>query len=175
MPFPTFRGILREKLPQKEFGLLPSSFDVIGKIIVIEIPDKLMKRKREIGKALLEANKNAETVCIEKTARRGRFRLQGFEIIAGRKSLETIHRESGCVFKLDIAKAFFSPRTATERMRIAEMVKPKEVVAVPFAGIGPYAIIIAKHAKPEFVYGIELNRNATRYFRENIILNKVQA
>lgn len=174
MPFRTFRDLLEEKLSKKEFAFLPSSFDVIGRIIVIQLPKGLMKKKRVVGRALLEANRHAETVCVEKTARRGRFRLQEFEVIAGKKSLEALHRESGCVFRLNISRVFFSPRTTTERIRIAGQVKAGEVVAVPFAGIGPYAIVIARHASPKIVYGIELNSTATKYFRENIVLNKMQ-
>ena len=43
-----------------------------------------------------------------------------------------------------------------------------------FAGVGPYAIVIAKLAKPKEVVGVEINPVAVRYFEENIRLNKVE-
>jgi tRNA (guanine37-N1)-methyltransferase len=43
---------------------------------------------------------------------------------------------------------------------------------VMFSGIGPYAIQIAKRAKPLIVYAVEINPQACRYAEENIRLNK---
>ena len=43
---------------------------------------------------------------------------------------------------------------------------------VMFAGVGPYAIEIAKKCRKCRVVAIELNASACRYMRENIALNK---
>ena len=52
------------------------------------------------------------------------------------------------------------------------MVNDKENVLVMFAGVGPFAIEIAKHKKAK-VAAIELNKDAYRYMIKNIEINKV--
>ena len=59
----------------------------------------------------------------------------------------------------------------TERARIAALVKQGENVLVPFAGVGPFAIVIAKRVPSAEVIGIELNPDAAEYFRRNILRN----
>jgi tRNA (guanine37-N1)-methyltransferase len=58
-------------------------------------------------------------------------------------------------------------------MRIASLVKPGEVVANLFAGVGCYSIVIAKHSQAALIYSIDINPAAFNYARENIRLNKV--
>jgi tRNA (guanine37-N1)-methyltransferase len=90
------------------------------------------------------------------------------------KETETIVKEHGCRFVVDPTKVYYSVKLSGERERIAKLVKPGERVLVMFAGVGPYAIVIAKHAKPLEVVGVEINPKAVEYFRENVRLNKVE-
>ncbi|MGH2639847.1 MAG: methyltransferase, partial [Rhabdochlamydiaceae bacterium] len=57
--------------------------------------------------------------------------------------------------------------------RITPLVKDREDVMVMFAGVGPFAIEIAKAHPKTDVVAIELNKNAYKYMLENIKLNKV--
>jgi tRNA (guanine37-N1)-methyltransferase len=75
---------------------------------------------------------------------------------------------------LDLAKVYFSPRLSHERGRIAAHVRSGEKVLVMFAGVGPFALVIAKKQKDAKVVGIELNPEAVRYFSENIMLNGME-
>ena len=86
---------------------------------------------------------------------------------------EVFHRESGCWFKLDPRKVYFSQREGTERLRMCQDIKSGEKIMVFFAGIGAFPIIIAKKIKNTKVTGIEINPAAIRYFKENAKLNKV--
>ena len=95
------------------------------------------------------------------------------EVVAGENRTETVHREHGCSYKLDVSAAYFSPRLGTERMRVASQVSPGERVLVLFAGVGPYAILIAKKRKPSEVVAVELNPKACEYMRWNVSKNKV--
>ncbi|MEM7816081.1 MAG: class I SAM-dependent methyltransferase family protein, partial [Candidatus Aenigmatarchaeota archaeon] len=161
------------KIPKNRLSFLRTGFDIIGDVAVIEIPDELERQKMAIAKAVLMANRNVRTVCRKLGEREGRYRLREMEILLG-KSTETVHREYGCAFKLDVRKVYFSPREGTERQRVAEQVKPKETVMVMFEGVGPYAIQIAKkQPKVKKVIAIEINPKAVEYMRENITLNKV--
>jgi len=170
----SMREELAGKLSKKEMSFLRAGFDIIGNVAILEIPEELEAKKLVIAKVLLKIQKNVRTVCRKTSEREGTFRLRGLEVLAG-NGTETEHRESGCVFRLDVSKVYFSPREGTERQRIASQVRPKETVMVMFAGVGPYAIAIAKkQPKVGKIYSIEINPDAVRYMRENIRINKVQ-
>jgi tRNA (guanine37-N1)-methyltransferase len=153
----------------------PSSFDIIGHIAIIEVPERLKRKKKIIAKVIMELNKHIKTVLEKASERKGVYRIRKYRFLAGEKNFETIHKEYGCVFKLDPTKVYFSPRELTERQRIASQVKENEVVMVMFAGVGPYAIQIAKkQPKVKEVIAIEINPVAVKYAKENVLLNKVQ-
>ena len=164
---------LAGKIPKGKMAFLRTGFDIIGDVAVIEIPPELESKKSIIAKALQRSQPHVRAVARKLSGREGEFRLRELELLVG-KTTETVHRECGCDYKMDVAKVYFSPREATERQRIAEQVEPKETVMVFFAGVGPYAIMIAKKRKPAKVLAIEVNPDAVRYMKENVRMNKVQ-
>ena len=58
-------------------------------------------------------------------------------------------------------------------MRIAGKISEGELVAVFFAGIGPFAIVLSRKSKAREIVGIEKNPVAVKYFKRNIGLNKL--
>jgi tRNA (guanine37-N1)-methyltransferase len=153
------------------------SFDIIGSkekaIAIIEIRDDV--DEKQAAEEIMKKHKNIATVLKKTSERKGVMRKREYEFILGDKNTEVIHRESGCRFKLDITKTYFSNREVTERQRIADMVKPGENVLVMFGGIGPFAIVIAKRQKEvEKVVSIEINPKAHEYAKENVKLNKLE-
>ncbi|MBI5060713.1 MAG: class I SAM-dependent methyltransferase family protein [Candidatus Aenigmarchaeota archaeon] len=169
--------LLAKKLTKNELKLVPRSFDIIGSkekaIAVIEIDPKLRKKERIIARALAALHKNVRTVLKKSSPRRGKYRIMRTKLIYGSKNTLVVHKESGCLLKLDPRKVYFSPREGTERMRIAEKVKPGETVMIFFAGAGPFAVVIGKKARPKKIIGIEINPAGIKYFRENVKLNKL--
>jgi len=161
-------------LSKEELSILITSFDVVGSIAVIEIPKPLMKKAKLIANALLSVNKHIKTVAMIKGAHKGTYRIQPLKVIAGKKSFETLYKESNCSFKVKLNKVFFSPRLSFERLRIAKLIKKDEVIGAFFAGIGPYPIIFAKHSPMKKAIAIELNPIAFKLLKENIELNKMQ-
>ncbi|HJX04804.1 MAG TPA: class I SAM-dependent methyltransferase family protein, partial [Thermoplasmata archaeon] len=160
-------------LPDNLRPLLPSSYDTIGSIAVVKMADEMETYAPQIGKAIMGTQKAIRTVCVDSGVVE-QFRTRNIKIVAGEKTTETVHKEYGLVFKMDLRKVFFSPRLATERETVAKQVKPGEVVIDMFAGIGPFSIMIAKSRSPKMVYAIDLNPEAIAYMKENIVLNKVQ-
>ncbi|MFA4719162.1 tRNA (guanine(37)-N1)-methyltransferase Trm5b [Pyrococcus kukulkanii] len=158
------------KIPESLRKFLPSSFDIIGDIAIIEIPEELQGYEREIGEAIIKVHKNVKAVFMKGGKVEGEYRVRELIPIAGEKRTETIHRENGIRLKLDVAKVYFSPRLATERMRIFNRTKAGEVVFDMFAGVGPYSILLAKKAK--IVFACDINPWAIRYMEQNIKLNK---
>lgn len=151
-----------------------SSFDIIGKIIVVEIPGHLKKKEKQVVKYLLSKHKNCESIYKKISERSGKYRTYKLKIIHGKDNPITIHKESGVQIKLDVEKCYFSPRLSTERFRIAKLIKSNESVLVMFSGVAPYPLIIAKHSKAKEIAGIELNPVAHKFAKENVELNKFQ-
>jgi tRNA (guanine37-N1)-methyltransferase len=151
---------------------LPSSYDVLGSIALVKLADEVKEYAHEIGEAIIATQKAIKTVCVDAGVV-DQFRTRAVSVVAGEKTTQTIHKEYGLVFKMDVAKVFFSPRLATERETVAKQVAAGEVVVDMFAGIGPFSIMIAKTRAPRIVYAIDANPEAIKHMAENIELNKV--
>ena len=166
------KRLLENIFTEEELKIAPSSFDIIGDIAIIKIPDELKKKEKEIGKQLLKF-KNIKTVLKKEGKVEDKFRIRKYKFLAGEDKRETLHKEYGCKYKLNVETVYFSPRLGRERERIAKEVKEGEKILVMFAGIGPYAIQIAKNRNAE-IFAVEINPKAVEYFRENAKLNKVE-
>jgi len=148
----------------------PSSYDTIGSIALFtKIPEL---KEKTIAQNLIKQIKKIKTVVKKTKQYSGKLRLQKVKILAGEKTKETIHKENNIILKLNIEKCYFSPRSSTERLRIAKLLKPKESILVMFSGIAPFPLTIEKHSNPKEIYAIELNRECHKYAKENLILNK---
>lgn len=169
-----FTDYLHEFLPKEEIQHVRTSFDVIGDIAVIEISEELEKQEQKIAESLMLAHKNIKTVFKKGSEVKSEERLRELKFLAGENKTETLHKEHGCRFKLDVTKVYFSPRLSYERQRILEQVKDGEVIADLFAGVGPFSILLAKYRDVK-VYAIDVNPAAVEYLRENIKLNKVES
>ena len=159
-------------LPKELEAELPTSYDVIGDIILLKLPKNLLKYKKEIGESLLQANKNINVVCLVEPVT-GELRTRNVEILAGEERTTTAHTEYGVKFDIDIRKTYFSPRLATERKHVSTLVKPNEIVVDMFSGIAPFSIMIAKYANPKIIFAVDKNKDAVAYARENIRKNKL--
>jgi len=168
------KKILKGKVPDEELEKLPRAFEVIGDVAVVEIPDGMQHRKKEIAEGLKILHPRLKTICVKTGDRGGDFRLPSLEVIWG-NGTETEHREFGCRFRVDIREAYFSPRESTERQKIAAMVKPGEKILVMFSGVSPSPIIIAKkQPKVEKIVAVDINPKATEYAIGNVRINRVQ-
>ncbi len=168
----TLREGLKNKLTAKELNQAPRSYDLIGDIAVLEIGPLLQKKEKLIAKTLLSLHTGIKVVCKKAGEHTGVYRTRKLTILAGDNRKETVHKENNVRLKLDIEQCYFSPRLATERLRIAKQVKKNEHVLVMFSGVGPYALVIAKNSCPKLVVGIEKNPAAHAYALQNKLLNK---
>jgi len=170
----SLRAALKVTLADNIIDLIPSSFDVVGDIAILEFSEDFpIQHKKTVSEKLLQTFPNL-LVCVEKSAKvSGEYRVRGITHLAGEKRSGTIHTEYGCRYHIDVARDYFSPRLSTERMRVAEKVADGERVLVLFAGVGPYAILVARKQNPSEVVAVELNPHALDVMLENITLNKV--
>jgi tRNA (guanine37-N1)-methyltransferase len=160
------------EIPDELMDLLPKSFDVVGQVAIVKLHDDIKEYSKNIGEALLKANKSIHTVALDKGVE-GEERVRNLTIIAGLQSTETVHKEYGIELVTDPSKVYFSPRLATEHFRISQKVEDDETIIDMFCGIGPFPILIAKNRRPKKIYAIDINENAIDYLKMNIERNKV--
>lgn len=151
-----------------------TGYDGIGNIAILKFADNVPAGDRKkVAEKLIKDNNSILTV-LEKIAKvSGRLRTIKTKHLAGRKTKEALYTESGCKFKLDVEKCYFSPRLSGERLEIAEKINKKDKVLVLFAGVGPFSIVIAKKTGAKVV-SVELSKLASRYALENVKLNKLE-
>jgi len=200
-PTPTNRGELNEALQQYDISVqgfyrhikvrrtafeiagdrlpphLPASFprgiDYVGDIAIVEVSPELKEDKKIIGQAILEADGHVRTVLAKSGVIVGVRRLREYEVIAGSANTETVHKENGCRYLLDVRKVYFSPRLSYEHSRVASQVEENETVIDMFAGVGPFSVLIAKAHRYVKVYAVDVNPDAVRYLQRNIAANGV--
>lgn len=165
---------LNGTLPPHLLAQLPRSYDIVGDIAIIEdLSPDLYPHKGLVGNAIMAVHPRLKTVLFKKGKVRGDFRLPELEVLAGQPKFDTLHTEYGVRLKVDLSKAYFSPRLATEHHRVASQVVDGEVVVDMFAGVGPFSIQIAKKAYVK-VYAIDINPYAISLLEENIKINRLR-
>ncbi len=163
--------LIRERLNLKgDEARALRHWELIGEVLVVRLPEGT-ESKGEIGGGLLKLIPRAKAV-INRRGISGVYRRPRVEVIAGYKT-ETVHRENGCLFKLDPTKVMFSTGNQGERRRMAAISQEGEVVLDMFAGIGQFTVPLAKHSRPRRVYSVEKNPVAHAYLRENVWLNEL--
>jgi tRNA (guanine37-N1)-methyltransferase len=157
----------RPLTPAEILGYEPS-LERLGDIVIIDEDDD--ERAREIADAVMASDVPCETVLNRASPIEGELRVRRWDVLAGTDT-ETVHREYGHEFLLDVAEVYFSPRLATERHRVIEQVAPSETVIDMFAGVGPYAVPMATRGAD--VIACDLNERAVAYLRENAARNGI--
>jgi tRNA (guanine37-N1)-methyltransferase len=151
--------------PESILGYSPS-FEIIGDIAIVEPEDA-----KKVASALLSSCKSLRSVITPISDVEGEFRTRRFKNIAGEARTITVHKEHALRYRVDLEAVYFSPRLGTERLRIARQVKSNDFVLDMFAGVGPFALLLAKRGAK--VVAIDKNPVSVRYLRENAALNKV--
>jgi len=170
-----FEFLEQRKNIEDVVGLKPS-YEIVGDIAVLTDVDSINERNEQlVAHALMSLHKNIKVVAKRISPVEGVFRKRKVEIIAGDNRTETMHKENGCRYKLDLERVYFNPRLASERNRVASQVQSsKEEIVDMFAGVGSFSIQIVKRALQSHVAAIDINPDAVRYLRENIKLNGVR-
>jgi tRNA wybutosine-synthesizing protein 2 len=166
---------LEEDLSMKELELLPSGFQTVGKLIIIKLKPKLLKKKELIAKTYLELLPYIRSVYINRGKIEGQLRKpEHIEYLAGEKNPVVRHKEHGVIYEFDITKIMFSQGNLNERKHLANLVEKGEIITDMFAGIGYFSLPIAVLSEPDKIYSIELNPDAYKFLIGNIKLNNVE-
>lgn len=168
------RSVCKEKLQSWEADNLVKSYDIVGNIAIIRVQKHSERQEKNTAHAIMQTHRHVETVLRQVGAVSDAFRLRQLEWVAGERKTETLYKEFGCFFKVDLKQCYFSPRLSFERMRVANAVQPNESIANMFAGVGTFSVLMAKYGRAETVYSIDVNPSAVKFMKENARLNKVQ-
>jgi len=146
-------------LPPAAAALLPRSFDVIGEIVLIRVPDTLESEKGRIGEALLAFVPGVRIVGADRGVH-GTDRRRKIERIAGAGGWRTLHRENGVDIEVDVEAAYFSPRLAREHARVAGMTQTGERVYDLCCGVGPFSLTLARDRRAAEIVAVDSNTSA---------------
>jgi len=164
---------LEHKLSKKELLLLPSSYQKIGDIVILNLKEELWKYDSLVGKIVVENIPNTKSVFRRTGFVETELRIPQIKFVSGVNSTVTIHKEHGIIYKLDVKNIMFSKGNLNERKRIVKQIKKGETIVDMFAGIGYFCLGIAKFSEAKKIYAIEINPGPHEYLLENIKLNKV--
>ncbi|AHF98869.1 tRNA (guanine-N1)-methyltransferase [Halostagnicola larsenii XH-48] len=173
---PADLDVVSRAVPERETQTRPAdllgfepSYERLGTAALLDEDDD--GRAREIARAIVESELPLETVLNKASKVKGETRTRDWEVLKG-EGTETVHREYGATFELDLAEVYFSPRLATERHRVAEQVSSGEQAFDMFAGVGPFVVPFAKRGAT--CVGVDINETAIEYLRENARKNGVE-
>lgn len=171
----TLTHALERLLPPEMHPSIPHSLDMVGDVVIIEIPDEIKAYEAVIGQAILKAHKNIKAVHAKAGAISGVFRIRDLTHIAGENRTRTVYNEYGCQYHVDVAKAYFSPRLSNEHHRVSALIESGETVADLFAGVGPFAVLIGKLCPEAKVYAVDINPDAVELLKINARVNRVES
>ncbi len=183
----TLADHLRERgWTDDELADAPGSWAVLGSVVLVTMAET--PRPEEVGEALLAMHGQADTV-LARGGIDGEHREPDVTVIAGDGDTETVHREHGTEYAMELADVMFSPGNKAERARMGEVVRDGEQgepserasgetassdgerVLDMFAGIGYFTLPMARAGAT--VTAIERNPDSFQYLLENTMRNGV--
>jgi tRNA (guanine37-N1)-methyltransferase len=157
------------ELPPDLRNLAPRAFDQVGDVLVVKVPRELWAHRAAVGEALLAFHR--ARAVFHDAGVKDPFRVRALERIAGSGDALTRVHENGVALWVDLSKAYYSPRLASERARVADLVRAGEHVVDLFGGVAPFGIQCALRGAT--VDSVDLNPDAVALARRNVTENKV--
>ena len=114
----------RKRLDAGQLSRLTKGVDIVGDIAILKLPDEFQREKYQIAESLLSFAPNLRVVLRQMGPVDSQFRTRKLEWLAGEQRAETLHREHGCQYRVNLETMYFSPRLSHERKRIADLVSP---------------------------------------------------
>ncbi|MGB1585579.1 MAG: class I SAM-dependent methyltransferase [Thermoplasmatota archaeon] len=155
--------------PAERLALCPRAFDSLGELVIVKVPHDLWGDRADLGEAMRQFT-GARAVFHDRGVT-GAYRTRDLERIAGEGGSATTVQENGATLHVDPAAAYYSPRLADERRRLATLTRPGEHVIDLFGGVAPQGIQLAKQGA--HVISVDLNPAAIELAHQNAATNKV--
>lgn len=165
------KDLLKGILPEELEGV--SSFSQVGHIVHVNLRDEMLPFKAIVGQVLLDKVPNCKSVVNKLNTIDNVYRNFQLELLAGEDNYQTVVKENGVRFEFDFSRVYWNSRLSTEHERIVLSVKPNDVIYDVFAGVGPFAVPIAKKMKQCRVMANDLNPESAKWLEHNKRLNKI--
>ncbi|EDQ90062.1 uncharacterized protein MONBRDRAFT_1458, partial [Monosiga brevicollis MX1] len=162
--------ILKAALPA-DLDEVTTAFETVGHLAHMNLRHEQLPYRFFIGQVILDKNKAIRTVVNKTKNIASEFRVFPMEVIAGDGDTRCEVRENGCRYQFDFAKVYWNSRLHTEHQRLVDLIQPDEVVCDMMAGVGPFALPIAKNGRR--VYANDLNPESYAALTQNVVLNRV--
>lgn len=164
-------SVLRSLLPKDLVP--PASFETAGHIAHVNLREEHTPWKYVIGKVLIDKHTpRIKTVVNKLESTGGPYRTFKMELIAGEDEMVTEVNENSCRFKMNFSKVYWNSRLETEHRRIISSLKPSDILADSFCGIGPFVLPAVK-LKRCVAYANDLNPSSIEYLKENAKRNNI--
>ncbi len=169
----TLRSLVAKRLGEDIASRVPRSYDVVGDVALLPLPEDLLRYGKEIGEALMMLHRNVRAVYARGTTT-GEERVRQLVHLAGEHRTTTIYREHGLRFYVDVARVYVNPSLSEEHVRIASMIKDGSSVLDMFAGIGFFSLHIAARKRCKTITACDINPYALYCFNRSVELNKAK-
>lgn len=163
-------NVFKAVLPPEIDGF--SSFTRVGHLVHVNLRDHLLPFKEIIGQILFDKVSHCKTVVNKSSTIDNTYRNFQMEILAGEPNYHVEVKENKCFFELDFSKVYWNSRLCTEHERIVDLIPKESVVFDIFAGVGPFAIPLAK--KGCKVFANDLNPESYKWMLKNSKRNKIK-
>ncbi|MDD3174853.1 MAG: class I SAM-dependent methyltransferase family protein [Candidatus Nanoarchaeia archaeon] len=169
-----FKKALEKILNKEELKQVKTAFDTIGTIAILEIPESLNHKAKEIAQVLLQSNPTIKTVLRKTSIHEGVFRTQERSYLAGEDTQIAKYKENGVDLEVNVSEVYFSVRLSTERTRISQLVQEGEDILVMFSGAAPYPCVLSKNTLAKSMVGVEINPVGHEFGLKNVAKNKIK-
>ncbi|XP_071962760.1 tRNA (guanine(37)-N(1))-methyltransferase-like [Antedon mediterranea] len=166
----TYDEIVKAILPDDV--VVASSYSRIGHIAHMNLRPEHDEYKHIIGQVLIDKTPGIKTVVNKTSEINNEFRFFKMEILAGESNMVASVKEHHCSFEFDFSKVYWNPRLSTEHARITAIINRGDIVFDIFAGVGPFAIPMAR--KGGIIFANDLNPESYKWLAHNRKLNKVE-
>lgn len=167
----SYKDLIKHRIPRNLICRLPTSYDIVGNVILIRIPYELKEYEKIIGEALLKFHKKAKAVYTIVGGTLGRTRITPLRLIAGKNIEKTVYVEHGCKIVVFPGKTYINPSLSFEHKRVSEQISDGDRVLDMFSGVGGFSILIASTKKAK-VYAVDINPYAIKSMLLSIPLNR---
>lgn len=144
---------------------------LVGDILVFNWRSEVPREVYEEAARIIMSHQPKVKAAILKRETWGELRAQRVEHLAGERRTETVHREYGLLFHVNLATTYFNPRLAEEHKRVAERCRDGERVLDMFAGVGGFSLYIASRCR-SLILAVDLNVHAISSLARNIAMNR---
>ena len=136
-----------------------TAFEVIGHIAHVNLRDELRPYGALIGRVLLDKNIGTIRTVINKTGViSSEFRTFPMEVLAGDGDTQVDVRHCGARFRFDFRDVYWNSRLQHEHeLLVKAIIPPASIVADGAAGVGPFAVPLAKCGISTTVFANDLN------------------